>query len=106
MDAMTLYSTWPDTKTAEEAARSLLEQRLIACANILPGAVSVYRWGGDVQRDSEVVMVLKTTAACAQQARDALLILHPYDTPCITALNIDARASNPEFLAWLAAETT
>lgn len=101
MDAVTLYSTWPDQQRAEAAARTLIEQRLAACANIIPGAISVYRWEGAMQRDSETIMIVKTSAERAVAARDALLAAHPYDVPCVTVLRIDADASNPQFLAWI-----
>ena len=51
-----IYSTWPDAETAEAAARRVLDEGLAACANILPGAVSLYRWEGKIMRDPETVM--------------------------------------------------
>lgn len=106
MDAVTLYSTWPDLKSAEEAAQKLVEQRLIACANILPNAISIYHWQGEMQRDSETIMFAKTSAARMKAARDALLELHPYDVPCVTALRTDPAGANTEFLAWINAQTS
>ncbi len=105
METVTLYSTWPTLESAETAARALVERRLAACANILPGARSVFRWQGEIQTEPEVVMIAKTIAARACEARDLMLALHPYDVPCLTALPIQAEGSNPEFIAWVAAET-
>lgn len=105
METVTLYSTWPTLEAAEAAARSLLEERLIACANLVPGARSLFRWEGQVQTESEAIMFAKTTALSAAAARDALLLLHPYTCPCVTALPVLAVGSNPAFLAWIAAET-
>ncbi len=105
MDAMMLYVTWPDAQTAEAAARSLLEQKLIACANILPGLGSLYWWDGVIERSEEALMILKTRADLAAAARDAIESLHPYETPCITAFAIDATSSNPAFLQWIASTT-
>jgi periplasmic divalent cation tolerance protein len=106
METVSLYSTWPNAESAAAAARSLIEDGLIACANILPGAQSVFRWEGAVQAESEAVMFAKTTTASAAGARDALLRLHPYTCPCVIALPALAEGSNPAFLDWVAAETT
>ncbi len=106
MDAVTLYSTWPTLDSAAAAARTLVEQRLIACANILPGAVSVFRWEGEVQREDEVLMFAKTSARRATEARDAIIKLHPYSVPCVTAFAIVETASASAFLDWIAKETS
>lgn len=105
MEAVTLYSTWPNVESAQAAARNLVEQRLIACANILPGAVSVFRWQGEVQTEQETVMFAKTRATAAEAARDALIRLHPYDLPCVVALRLDTEKSSPAFLAWIGSDT-
>lgn len=105
MDAMLLYVTWPDLLSAEAAADALLARKLIACANILPGATSMYWWNGAVERSQETLMLLKTRADLAAAARDAILALHPYDNPCVTAAPLDGGASSPAFLAWIASVT-
>src|SRR5262245_59366641 len=101
MDAVTLYASWPDLPSAEAAARALVERKLVACVNLLPGAISFYVWKDEMQRDSEVVMFAKTRLELAESARDALAALHPYEAPCVTVLRIDRNGSNPEFLAWI-----
>ena len=105
MQAVSLYSTWPDMESAEAAGEALVAQRLAACVNILPGARSIYRWDNVMQHDQEVVMFAKTTRAQAESARQALLAAHPYDTPCVLEIAIGAAGSNPAFLAWIEAET-
>ena len=70
MDTVTLYSTWPTLDSAEAAARALLEERQIACANIVPGVRSVFRWKGQIQVEAEVAMFAKTSADRAAGARD------------------------------------
>ena len=100
-----IYTTWPDAAAAEAAAGALVEARLCACANILPGMTSVYSWQGRIETAQECVMILKTTADEAETLRDRILELHPYDTPCILALTVDKAASAADFLAWIAAET-
>jgi periplasmic divalent cation tolerance protein len=105
METVTLYSTWPTLESAEAAARTLLEDRLIACANILPGARSLFRWDGQIQSEAEAVMIAKSMAAGAAQARDLLVRLHPYEIPCVTLIPILAEVSNPAFISWVADET-
>lgn len=105
MHGVTFYSTWPDLASAEAAARRLLEQRLIACANIVPGAISVFRWRGEVRAEPETVMFAKTTSQHAAAARDALLAEHPYELPCVVALELDVEKSSSAFLAWIGSET-
>lgn len=104
-DYRLIYTTWPDAESAEAAARAAVEQGLAACANILPGATSVFRWEGAIQRETETVMLLKTTAENAHALRDALTAHHPYDTPAIVALDVDADASGARFLEWVGAAT-
>ena len=104
-DAVFLYVTAPDAETAEALARELVEGNLAACANILPGMRSVYRWEGKVERGEEVVMIVKTTTRSAAAARDRLIAAHPYDTPCVAAIPIAADGSNANFLEWIAKKT-
>lgn len=84
---------------AEPLLRSLLEERLVACGNLIPGVTSLYWWQGEIERDGEVVMWMETTAALAQRARERLRELHPYDVPKIVVL--DPADVDPDYLAWL-----
>ena len=99
------YTTWPDAAAAGAVARILVEDGLCACANILPGMTSVYRWQGEVETARECVMVLKTTGARSAELARRIAELHPYDEPCILALPVDAAASAPDFLAWVEEQT-
>lgn len=101
-----LYTTWPSAEPARSAAATLLDERLIACANILGASTSVYRWQGEVQEEAETVALFKTSAGRARAARDRLSALHPYEEPCIIALDVERAASAPGFLAWVDAETS
>ncbi len=105
MQAVTLYTTWPDADTAEGCALALVEQKLAACCTLLPSGLSVYRWRGGVQRDSETVLLVKTVAARADAARALILALHPYELPCVAAWPISASESHAPYLAWIAQET-
>lgn len=105
MDVVTLYATWPNLEQAEAAGRALIERKLAACVNLAPGIVSLYPWKGEIARDSEVLMLVKTTARSAEAARDALLEAHPYELPCITAFCVDFAGANGEFLKWVNDQT-
>jgi periplasmic divalent cation tolerance protein len=105
MDAVMLYSTWPDTGSATNCARALIERRAAACANVLPGAVSVFRWEGEIRSETEIVMIVKTSLIKAGESRDMIVAMHPYDTPCVTAVRLDGLNSNRDFMAWVQGET-
>lgn len=102
-DVQLIYTTWPDAGTAEAAARALVEERLAACANILGPMRAVYRWQGAVETADEVPMLLKTSAARAGALTARVLALHPYEVPCVEAL--DVTGGSPAFLAWVLAQT-
>ncbi|MBL8551461.1 MAG: divalent-cation tolerance protein CutA [Hyphomonadaceae bacterium] len=106
MEAVLIYSTWPDDVQARACAETLINEHAAACATLLPSALSVYRWQGAVEASRECVMLAKTTAARAEAARDLILKVHPYELPCVTVLRIDSDLSHANFLAWLARETT
>jgi periplasmic divalent cation tolerance protein len=91
--------TAPDLKTARRLARAALEARLIACANLIPGIESHYRWEGKIERGSEVLIVLKTTAKCIGKLEKVIIAEHPYDTPEFVIL--DLRGGNKRYLDWL-----
>jgi periplasmic divalent cation tolerance protein len=91
--------TAPDLKTARRLARAALEARLIACASLIPRVESHYRWQGKIERGAEVLMILKTTAKCAQKLEKLIVASHPYDTPEFIIL--DLRGGNKRYLNWL-----
>jgi len=100
-----LYTTWPDAESAEAAAEALLAEGLIACANIIGEARSVFRWKGEVQRETEIVVLFKTNAAKAERTAARIADLHPYDEPAVLNLAVDPSGSSAAFLAWVASET-
>ena len=100
---MFVYTTYPSVVEAEQAGRALVEQRLCACVNILPGMVSLYWWQGKVDRGEEVVMIIKTRASLAEPVRAAVKQMHSYSTPAILVLPIEN--VDPDYHAWLVAET-
>ena len=98
-----LYVTAPSIDIAQTIARDLLEARLIACANILPGMLSIYRWDGVIQEESEVVLLAKTVASQVESAIARIKALHPYDCPCI--ISLEMKDGFPPFLNWISDET-
>lgn len=92
-------STVGSAEEADRLARALVERRLAACVNVVPGVVSHYRWQGELQRDEERLLVIKTRAERIEALRDALRELHPYELPELVAFEISA--GSPEYLKWL-----
>ena len=101
--AVLVYTTYPSLVEAEQAGRALVERRLCACVNILPGMISHYRWQGTVERGEEVVMIIKTRAALYEPVRAAVKELHSYTTPAILVIALES--VDTAYLAWLLAET-
>lgn len=98
-----LYVTCPDEPTAEKISLILLNQRLVACSNILPGMKSTYWWQGKIETAKEVVLILKTRKSLLRNCSEIIINNHPYSTPCI--LEIPITEGNPDYLRWLSAET-
>ncbi len=97
-----LYSTFENAETARGVAHRLLEERCIACANVFPGVQSVFRWEGAIRVTEEAVLIAKTTQERVPQALERLRALHPYDCPCVVAL--DVTTGHAPFLQWVAGE--
>ncbi|WP_241462075.1 divalent-cation tolerance protein CutA [Aurantiacibacter marinus] len=98
-----IWCPFGDTATAEAIAAVLVEEGLVACANIIPAITSVFRWQGEVQRASEAGALFKTTQKLLGPAVERLVSLHPYDTPAIIGWHADHAA--PATLDWLSAQT-
>jgi periplasmic divalent cation tolerance protein len=90
---------FPDAESAADAISVLLDERLIACGNILPGMRSLYVWNGERGDSAEAGTILKTDASLLDRLIERLEALHPYDVPAITAWRCDAAA--PATIAWL-----
>lgn len=99
-----VMSNLPDRASARLLARALVDARLAACVNILPGVESVYRWQGAVEQAEEVTLLVKTTRRQYPQVQQAIIAAHPYDLPEVIALPI--ADGHPAYLHWVAAETT
>jgi len=101
--AVLVYTTYPSLVEAEKAGRAIVERRLAACVNILPGMISHYWWQGVLERGEEVVMIIKTRASLAEAVRQAVRETHAYTTPAILVLPIES--VDQAYLGWILAET-
>ncbi len=100
--AVLVYTTFPSIGEAEQVGRALVERRLCACVNILPGMVSLYWWQGAVERGDEAVMIIKTRATLTEPVRGALRKLHSYTTPAFLVIQVES--VDPDYHAWIVAE--
>jgi len=103
-DIVIVLTTVPTSEAAAAIAQSLIEARLAACVNILPPMTSVYRWQGQISRDTEQQLMIKTTAARAAAVRALIAEQHPYQLPeCLVCA---ATEGSPDYLDWVRSETT
>ena len=100
-EMLMVFTTFANADDAARVARTLVEERLIACGNVLPGVRSLYRWEGKVADQPEVMMLMKTRKQDWTALISRLHELHPYDTPECIAVRIAAGA--PKYMAWLEA---
>ncbi|GAB4232459.1 MAG: divalent-cation tolerance protein CutA [Acidobacteriota bacterium] len=98
-----VFSTVPNPETGAEIARTLVEERLAACVNILAGLRSVYHWRGRVEDDSEALLIIKTTGTRLDRLFERLKELHPYEVPEMLALPV--HQGWPDYLDWVRTET-
>ena len=104
MDApLLVYTTFPDEATANAVARALVERKLAACVNLIPGMTSIYAWEGAVEEAREIVGIVKTRKDKADAVGVAIRELHPYDTPVVLLLPAGADGAT---WTWLQDNTT
>jgi periplasmic divalent cation tolerance protein len=102
-DTLVVLVTAPTADRAAEIARAVVEERLAACGNVVPGLRSIYRWEGKIEDEAEALLVLKTTRDRFEALRARILALHPYQVPEVIALPVEAGSA--PYLAWVFAET-
>jgi periplasmic divalent cation tolerance protein len=98
-----VLTTVPDEKTGQEIGRTLVEQRLAACVNVLAQCSSVYRWHGKIETATEVPVLIKTVASRYPRVEAAIRANHPYELPEIVSVPVVAGLG--EYLGWVAAES-
>jgi len=96
-----IWCPFPDAESARASARILLDEKLIACANIFPVIQSLFVWNGALDEEGEAGMLVKTDAALLDRAIDRLAQVHPYEQPAVIGWRCDA--ATPETTAWLGA---
>ena len=99
-----LYVTAANADEAKTIGEALVKERLAACANIIGPVASIYWWQGQMQRDSEAVLIAKTRADLVERVVARVKALHSYTVPCVVSLAIEQ--GNPDFLRWIEAETS
>lgn len=98
-DYCLVLCTCPDRVSATRLASTLVERRLAACVNQLPGVVSTYTWQDEVRHDEEVLLLIKTTVMAYESVEKTLKAAHPYELPEILAVPL--RAGLPKYLSWV-----
>jgi periplasmic divalent cation tolerance protein len=98
-DKILVISTCADEAVAERLARALLDARLAACVNVVPGVRSFYRWKGEIESAAEFMLIVKTSRDLFPALRIEIEKLHPYEVPELLALPVLAGAEN--YLSWL-----
>ncbi|MFN7113166.1 MAG: divalent-cation tolerance protein CutA [Alphaproteobacteria bacterium] len=102
-DIVFVYVTAPSQDVAEKIATAAVDARLAACANMLSGMQSLYRWQGKIERAAETVLIFKTRTVHAVALQALIVSLHPYEVPCVAVLPVTA--GHAPYLDWIAAET-
>jgi periplasmic divalent cation tolerance protein len=100
-DVVVVLSTLPAGDAAARIARTLVEERLAACVNLVPEVRSIYAWQGTVEDEREVLAIIKTTAGELAALRDRLVALHPYDVPEVLAVPVEG--GHGPYLGWIRA---
>ncbi len=100
---MVAISTAPDRETARGIARSLVEESLVACVNLVEPIESIYRWQGEIEQSSEVLLIMKTTRARLPSLDQRLRALHPYELPELLAW--ESAGGSAGFMDWVIAQT-
>lgn len=102
--AVIVYATFPSLETAAETAERLVDTGLVACANLLPGMVAIYRWQGERQRDAEVIMIAKSRRGLTERVTAAIRAKHPYTNPAIVYWPLTG--GSRDYLDWIMTQTS
>lgn len=102
-EAIFIYVTVPTQEEARKIAATIVEERLAACANIIPGMQSIYHWQGKVEHADDIIVIFKTKAGLYQAVEDRVKAMHRYETPCIVSWAI--KDGSADFMQWIQAET-
>ena len=100
---MIVYSTTPSAEVAKTISSQLVENRLAACVNMVPGIKSIYWWDGKVNEDQEHMLIIKTRAELLEELTESIKKLHPYDTPEVIAQPVVGGSS--DYISWITSST-
>lgn len=98
-----VYVTFDSEVEARDVAKTVVRERLAACANMVPGMTSFYWWQNNLEEGQEIIVLFKTRKSLVEQLIHRIKELHSYEVPCIVAL--DMSGGNPDFLNWIEEET-
>lgn len=98
-----LYVTAASKDEALRIGRTLVTERLVACANVLPGMLSIYRWEEAIEEADEAVLIVKTRKELAETVIARVKALHSYDVPCV--VTYDMAGGLPAYLEWIDVST-
>ncbi|ANQ10781.1 CutA-like protein [Plasmodium coatneyi] len=99
-DFIAVYVTAPGTDVAEKISNVLLEDKLASCVNIIPGVLSLYHWKGEIARDNEVLMMIKTRKHLFAKIVEAVKANHPYEVPEV--ISVPIHQGSKDYLDWVA----
>jgi periplasmic divalent cation tolerance protein len=102
-EVLVVYCTCPNEESGQKIADRLVGDRLAACVNLIPGLRSTYRWKGEVQRDAECLLVVKTRQSRFAAMQDAIRDCHPYELPEVIAVPVVA--GSKQYLDWVLENT-
>ncbi|MBU0506887.1 MAG: divalent-cation tolerance protein CutA [bacterium] len=103
MQTFLVYITTPTPEEAKKIAKVLVDERLAAGVNVLPGVSSVYWWEGKVNEESELILLAQTKESCVEDLIERVKEIHSYTCPCVVAVPIEKGYKN--FLEWIERET-
>ncbi|MCH2450618.1 MAG: divalent-cation tolerance protein CutA [Gracilimonas sp.] len=96
-----LYVTTSNKKEAQKIGRALVKQNLAACANIIDGMESIYKWEGEIREDKECVLLIKTHYSRVKKVTRRVMEMHSYECPCVISITLAENEGNEEYLDWL-----
>lgn len=99
MKPVMIITTVPDIDTGQKIANYLVEEKLAACVNIIPRVTSIYRWQGQIQTDTELLVLIKSTQSMEHTIYEAVKDMHPYELPELITVSIDR--GDGDYLQWI-----
>ena len=103
MDAIVIYCTVPDKKTAKEITKFIMKHHLAACVSVVDRVESVFSWDGELEKEKEILLMIKTVRPNFERIKVLISDLHPYNVPEI--ISVPIVDCSKEYLEWLVHET-